>query len=112
MHTSKKYEPGSKLSDVNMEDFDVAKTPYFKSANVKYTVINPGEMLFIPQNWWHCVYGLDISISSNNFAFTAWDNFKMKTTEYTKRTLHNMGLFGKDCVCHYYDDSGKRMRRL
>lgn len=111
MHTSKKYEPGSKLSDVNMEDFDEKKTPRFRDANVNYTIIHPGQMLFVPQNWWHCVYGLDISISSNNFAFTAWDNFKMKTSELAKRTLHQWGLYGKDCVCHYYDEEGQRHRR-
>lgn len=112
MYTSKKYEPGSKLSDVNMEDFDETKTPDFRKANVQYAVIQPGQMLFIPQNWWHCVYGLDISISSNNFAFTAWDNFKMKSAEFTKRTLHSFGLYGnEECVCHYYDENGKRHKR-
>jgi hypothetical protein len=69
-------------------------------------------MLFIPQTWWHCVYGLDISISSNNFAFTPFDNFKMKTAEFVKRKLHNVGLFGsKDCVCHYVNNEGKRVKR-
>ncbi|NND52394.1 MAG: cupin-like domain-containing protein [Flavobacteriaceae bacterium] len=112
MHTSNKYEPGSKLSDVNLENFDDEKTPLFRKAHVRYTVIHPGEMLFIPQNWWHCVYGLDISISSNNFAFTAWDNFKMKSTELAKRTLHSLKLYGtEDCVCHYYDENGKRHKR-
>lgn len=112
MHTSNKYEPGSKLSDVNMEDFKADKTPLFKKAHISYAIIQPGQMLFIPQNWWHCVYGLDISISSNNFAFTPWDNFKMKSSEFTKRTLHSWGLFGTaDCVCHYYDENGKRHKR-
>jgi len=112
MHTSNKYEAGSKLSDVNMEDFDSNKTPLFRKAHVTYTIINPGQMLFVPQNWWHCVYGLDTSISSNNFAFTFWDNFKMKSSEFIKRTLHSMGLFGtSDCVCHYYDENGQRHKR-
>ena len=112
MHTSKKYEPGSKLSDVNLDNFDYDKTPQFRKAHVRYTIINPGQMLFVPQNWWHCAYGLDTSISSNNFAFTAWDNFKMKSIELAKRTLHNLKLYGtSDCVCHYYDDNGKRHKR-
>ena len=92
MYPSNKYEPGSRLSDVNMEDFNADKHSMFKDANVQFTIINPNEMLFIPQTWWHCVYGLDISISSNNFAFTPFDNFKMKSTEFTKRVLHNAGL--------------------
>ena len=113
MYPSDKYEPGSRLSDVNMEKFDSDAHSMFKDANVQFTIINPNEMLFIPQTWWHCVYGLDISISSNNFAFTPFDNFKMKSTEFTKRVLHSVGLFGnKDCVCHYIDENGKRQTRV
>ena len=112
MYPSNKYEPGSRLSSVSMEEFDESNTPLFKNANVTYAVIHPKQMLFIPQNWWHCVYGLDITISSNNFAFSTLDNIKMKSTEFTKRVLHNFGLFGnKDCVCHYYDENGKRHKR-
>lgn len=112
MYPSSKYEPGSRLSNVNMEDFKSQKTPNFKHVNVRYAIVQPGQMLFIPQNWWHCVYGIDISISSNNFGFTPIDNFKMKFTELVKRNLHSIGLFGNtDCVCHYYDESGKRQRR-
>lgn len=112
MYPSKKYEPGSRLSNVNMEDFDESKTPNFKDVKVKYALIQPGQMLFIPQNWWHCVYGIDISISSNNFGFSPLDNFKMKSSEFIKRKLHALGLFAKnDCVCHYYDENGKRQKR-
>jgi hypothetical protein len=111
MHISEKYEPGSKLSSVSMEKFDAQKHFKFKDANVKYIVLEAGTMLFIPKNWWHCVYGVDISISANNFGHTMVDNFRMKSAEFGKRILHNMGLYGKDCVCHYYDDSGKRKRR-
>lgn len=112
IYPSHKYEPGSRLSEVNMENFDEASHPLFKDTIVQYTIINPGEMLFIPQTWWHCVYGLDISISSNNFAFTSFDNFKMKSIEFTKRMLHSMRLYGnKECVCHYYDETGKRHKR-
>ena len=112
MYPSDKYEPGSRLSDVNMENFDEQTHARFKDINVRYTIINPGEMLFIPQTWWHCVYGLDVSISSNNFGFTPIDNFKMKSMELIKRKLHNLGLYSpKNCVCHYIDDSGKRVKR-
>jgi len=112
MYPSKKYEPGSRLSNVNMEDFEESKTPNFRNVKVKYALIEPQQMLFIPQNWWHCVYGIDISISSNNFGFSPIDNFKMKTSEFIKRNLHALGLFAKnDCVCHYYDKNGKRQKR-
>ncbi|WP_299335113.1 cupin-like domain-containing protein [uncultured Psychroserpens sp.] len=112
MYPSDKYEPGSRLSDVNMEDFDEKSHPKFKDANVQYTIIHPGEMLFIPQTWWHVVYGLDVSISSNNFGFTPMDNIKMKSAEFVKRKLHSAGLYSpKNCVCHYVNESGKRVKR-
>lgn len=111
MYPSQKYEPGSKLSTVDMRNFDEAKFPLFKKhAQIYYVVLQPKQMVFIPKQWWHCVYGLEVSISSNNFGFSMADNIKMKGTEFVKRKLHNLGLYGKDCVCHYYDDKGKRHR--
>ena len=35
----------------------------------------------------------------------------MKSVERVKRILHAFGLYGKNCVCHYYDESGKRQKR-
>lgn len=111
MHISKKYEPGSKISLVNMENFNEKKYPlYKKHVNVQYTILEPGKMVFIPKQWWHCVYGLDTCISSNNFCFSFIDNLRMKSEEFSKRLLHKAGLYGKDCVCHFYDEKGKRQR--
>ncbi|MCK7591035.1 cupin-like domain-containing protein [Subsaxibacter sp. CAU 1640] len=109
MYTSDKYEPGSRLSSIDMKNFDEKKFPLFKkNAEIMYYVLGPKEMIFIPKQWWHCVYGLEISISSNNFGFSAVDDMKQKANEFLKRKLHNVGLYGKNCVCHYYDDNGKR----
>ncbi|MEZ4802637.1 MAG: cupin-like domain-containing protein [Gelidibacter sp.] len=109
MYPSDKYEPGSRLSSIDMKNFDEEKFPLFKkNAQIMYYVLGPKEMIFIPKQWWHCVYGLEISISSNNFGFSASDDFKQKANEFVKRKLHNVGLYGKNCVCHYYDDNGKR----
>ncbi|WMI67268.1 cupin-like domain-containing protein [Mangrovimonas sp. YM274] len=111
MYPSDKYEPGSKLSQIDMRNFDETKFPLFKKhAKISYAILKPKQMLFIPKLWWHCVYGLEISISSNNFGFSFSDNIKMKANEFVKRKLHNLGLYGKDCVCHYYDEQGVRHR--
>lgn len=111
MHKSSKYEPGSQISSVNLESFDPEKYPlYKKNVQVHYIILEPGKMVFIPKEWWHCVYGLDLSISSNNFGFSAIDNFKMKANEFVRRKLHNAGLYGKDCVCHFTDENGNRKR--
>ena len=100
----------SRLMVVNRETGAI-EHKVFKDAHVKYTVLEPGRCLFIPKNWWHCVYGIDISISSNNFGHTVVDHFRMKSSERVKRTLHILGLYGKNCVCHYYDEDGKRRKR-
>ncbi len=111
MHVSKKYEPGSKLSLVDMENFDAKKYPlYKKNAKVQYTILGPGKMVFIPKQWWHCVYGLETCISSNNFCFSFIDNLRMKSTEFPKRILHKYGLYGKDSVRTYIDEDGKRKK--
>ncbi len=111
MHKSSKYEPGSEISSVNLEDSKPEDFPlYKKHVQVQYVILEPGKMVFVPKKWWHCVYGLDLSISSNNFGFSAYDNFKMKANEFIRRKLHNAGLYGKDCVCHYTDENGNRVR--
>ncbi len=102
MYISKKYEPGSKLCHVDMENFDEEKTPLFKKqAHVQYAILNENEMLFIPQKWWHCVYSLKSSINVINFGFSPVDNFRMKGYEFIRRTLFKFGLYGKDHVRTY-----------
>jgi lysine-specific demethylase 8 len=111
MHISKKYEPGSLISLVDLENFEENKfSLYKKYAKIQYTILEPGKMVFIPKQWWHCVYGLDLCISSNSFCFSFIDNLKMKASEFPKRILHKYGLYGKECVCHYLDENGKRQR--
>ena len=42
---------------------DLSKYPLFQKAALLQTVVNPGEILFIPANYWHWVRALDKSIS-------------------------------------------------
>lgn len=42
---------------------DHSKFPLFSQATLLQTVVHPGEILFIPANYWHWVYALDKSIS-------------------------------------------------
>ena len=102
MYPSDKYEPGSELSNINMEKFDKTQYELFKkNAIVQYVVLKENEMLFVPKKWWHCVYGTEISVSTNNFGFSFIDNIIMRSNEFLKRQLHHMGLFGKDHVRTY-----------
>ena len=67
------------VSRLNVFTPDVAAFPEFARAQrhgVDFT-ISPGDLLYIPQGWWHAVESLDVSISVNSWwigltAFGAW----------------------------------------
>ncbi|KPJ01555.1 Lysine-specific demethylase 8 [Papilio xuthus] len=42
---------------------DLEKYPEYKEAKPYYCTLSPGQMLFIPPKWWHCVESLSISFS-------------------------------------------------
>jgi hypothetical protein len=44
-------------------DFD--KFPLLKEAELYETVLNPGELIYIPRAWWHTFYALDNTINHN-----------------------------------------------
>lgn len=59
------------FSQVDLEHPNAEKYPLFEDADVIETVLEPGEIIFVPVGWWHQVKALDISIavSFSNFAF-------------------------------------------
>ena len=53
---------------VNPEEPDFERFPLFDRATAYECVIEPGETLLMPADWWHCVRSLDKSITvSHNF---------------------------------------------
>jgi ribosomal protein L16 Arg81 hydroxylase len=50
---------------------DLARFPLFRRASVIHCEIGPGDLLFLPIGWWHCVKGLSISmtVTFTNFVF-------------------------------------------
>ncbi|CAG4941480.1 unnamed protein product [Parnassius apollo] len=42
---------------------NLEKYPKYKEATPYYCTLNPGQMLFIPPKWWHCVESLSVSFS-------------------------------------------------
>jgi hypothetical protein len=53
---------------VDPERPDLQRFALFDRATAYECVIEPGELLFMPPNWWHCVRALDKSITvSHNF---------------------------------------------
>lgn len=110
MYPSSKYDSNTLMSSVNADNYDPVCHPEFKKVNALYTTIKPGEMLFIPRAWWHYVRSLSPSISVNNFGID-WKSFIFdKPREYSKKYLHRLGLYGKECTCHM-NVNGKRVAR-
>jgi hypothetical protein len=66
------------FSKVDCENPDYNRYPLFKDVNIIETVLEPGELIFIPVGWWHQVKALDISISLSftNFVFPNQYNYK------------------------------------
>ncbi|NXX40873.1 KDM8 protein, partial [Tricholaema leucomelas] len=50
-------------SQVDVEDPDLVKFPSFRKAALQSCVLMPGQVLFIPVQYWHYVRSLDISFS-------------------------------------------------
>jgi hypothetical protein len=53
-------------SPVNVENVDLSKYPRFLHAPEAIEfILSPGEVLYIPERWWHHVRSLDTSVSAN-----------------------------------------------
>ncbi|KAI1315088.1 hypothetical protein EDD11_001330 [Mortierella claussenii] len=50
-------------SQVNVEDPDLRQHPRFAEAEYVETILCPGEMLYIPFQWWHYIRSLSTSFS-------------------------------------------------
>jgi ribosomal protein L16 Arg81 hydroxylase len=51
------------FSNVDLECPDYEKYPLFRQVQVIETILEPGEIIFIPVGWWHQVKALEISLS-------------------------------------------------
>jgi ribosomal protein L16 Arg81 hydroxylase len=63
-------------SQVDCENPDLSRYPLFAKASKFETVLEPGEVLFIPVGWWHQVRSLDVSISVSCTNFVAPNNYR------------------------------------
>ncbi|KAF9564116.1 hypothetical protein EC968_004619 [Mortierella alpina] len=53
----------SNTSQVNVEKPDLGQHPLFSEARYVETVLEPGELLYIPFHWWHYIRSLSTSFS-------------------------------------------------
>lgn len=64
------YEESSIFSDVNIENPDLVKHPLYSKTHPYHIVLEKGDLLYVPQHWWHFVKTIDddngqASISAN-----------------------------------------------
>jgi ribosomal protein L16 Arg81 hydroxylase len=70
-YTTHIYNHIGVFSKIDLENPDYEQYPLFKDVPVIETILEPGEIIFVPVGWWHQVKGLDVSIalSFTNFVF-------------------------------------------
>jgi len=67
------------FSEVNIFDIDYNKFPKMRDVHVMDVVVNEGEAIFIPINWWHAVQSLTpcVSLTLTGFPFdNRWSFYK------------------------------------
>jgi SAM-dependent methyltransferase len=65
------YNDKGVFSAADFPDFDAKRYPNMSKITPVDVIIGPGESLFIPIGWWHCVESLDVSISVTFTNFNA-----------------------------------------
>ena len=77
------YHEFATVSSLNLDDWDLQRNPMFQYVPVIPTILQPGEMLFIPIGWWHQVRSLEPSIS---ITFT---NFKVDNQYFSTEEIYS-----------------------
>lgn len=71
LQTHRVYNERSFYSEIDSLNPDLVKYPLLSKVRFIDVILEPGEVLFIPVGWWHCVKALEMSInvSFTNFVF-------------------------------------------
>ena len=62
MYEKKIFIEGARWSEIDFKCVDYEKFPKFKNAKIETYILNQGDGIYIPKNWWHCVENLEDSI--------------------------------------------------
>ena len=81
LQVSSLYNDKGVYSATDFPDVDMKKHPLMENTTPIEVIINPGDSLFIPIGWWHCVESLDVSIS---LSFTNFDITNSFSNDYQK----------------------------
>lgn len=69
------YNDRHVYSATNFPQVDKKRFPLLDKATTIEFILNPGEAVFIPIGWWHCVEGLDVSMSISFTDFNVKNDF-------------------------------------
>lgn len=75
----KVYNQQSYYSMVDVEHPDLARFPDFADVTVRSAVLQPGDAVFIPINWWHHLRALQVSVSITFVNFRLDNTFGNRT---------------------------------
>ena len=62
MYEKRIYTDGARWSNIDFKNIDYNKYPMFKNVEITSYILNEGDAVFIPSNWWHCVENLEDTI--------------------------------------------------
>jgi hypothetical protein len=62
------YAKRRAMSPVNPFEPDLARFPRFARTKLMVATLDPGDAIYIPRYWWHCVTSLEVSLNLNTFA--------------------------------------------
>lgn len=100
MYPSSNYILGAVTSQVDINHFDEEKFPKFKKAPFITALLEPGDVLYVPKNWWHYVQSMETSISISNFGYFTHELYTLRVAEKIKFSLHRRGYYKKNrCFC-------------
>ncbi|XP_065168462.1 HSPB1-associated protein 1 isoform X1 [Atheta coriaria] len=61
------YEESTVYSSINFYCPSETMNDYLSNTNCKKIILEPGQVLFVPNGWWHYVENLELSISINTW---------------------------------------------
>jgi aminoglycoside phosphotransferase len=72
------YNDKGVYSAADFPEFNEQRHPHMKKITPMEVTIGPGDALFIPIGWWHCVESLDVSISISFTNFNVPNQFSVE----------------------------------
>jgi len=69
------YNDKGVFSAADFPNFDEKRHPFMKNITPMQVEIGPGDSIFIPVGWWHCVESLDVSMSISFTNFNVANQF-------------------------------------